>query len=33
MDNLKIKDGFKGERSLIMPEMVMKMAEADPMLS
>lgn len=32
MDNLKIKDGFKGERSLIMPEMVKKMAEKDPML-
>ena len=29
MDNLKIKDGFSGERSLVMPEMVRKLAEKD----
>ncbi len=33
MEKLKIKDGFRGERSLIMPEMVRKMAESDPVLS
>ena len=33
MDFLKIKDGFRGERSLVMPEMVCKMAEKDPVLS
>lgn len=32
MDNLKIKDGFRGERSLIMPDMILKMAESDPIL-
>lgn len=32
MDNLKIKDGFRGERSLIMPDMVLKTAESDPIL-
>lgn len=29
---LKIKEGFKGERSLAMPEMVLKMAQEDPVL-
>lgn len=29
---LKIKEGFKGERSLTMPEMVLKMAQEDPVL-
>lgn len=33
MDFLKIKDGFKGERSLAMPEMICKLAEKDPVLS
>lgn len=33
MDLLKIKDGFRGERSLVMPEMVCKLAEKDPVLS
>lgn len=32
MEKLKIKDGFRGERSLIMPEMVCQMAESDPVL-
>ena len=32
MEKLKIKDGFRGERSLIMPEMVRQMAESDPVL-
>ncbi len=27
MKDLKIKDGFKGERSLIMPEMILKLAK------
>lgn len=33
MDNLKIKDGFRGEHSLVIPEMVRKMAEKDAVLS
>ena len=33
MANLKIRDGFTGERSLIMPEMVLKEAKHDPVLS
>lgn len=33
MELLKIKDGFRGERSLVMPEMVCKLAEKDPVLS
>lgn len=33
MENIKIKDGFRGERSLVMPEMVSKLAEKDPVLS
>ena len=32
MNNLKIKDGFKGERSLIMPEMILKLAKEDSVL-
>ena len=32
MNNLKIKDGFKGERSLIMPEMILNLAKEDPVL-
>lgn len=32
MDFLKIKDGFRGERSLVMPEMIRKLAEKDPVL-
>ena len=32
MNNLKIKDGFKGERSLIMPEMILNLAKKDPVL-
>lgn len=32
MDNLKIKNGFQGERSLIMPEFILKLAENDPVL-
>lgn len=33
MSNLKIRDGFKGERSIIMPEIILRMAKADPVLS
>lgn len=33
MDLLKIKDGFRGERSLVMPEMICKLAKEDPVLS
>ena len=32
MDKLKIKNGFKGERSLIMPEMILNLAKEDPVL-
>lgn len=32
MSILKIKDGFKGERSLIMPEMILSLAKEDPVL-
>ncbi len=32
MNSLKIKDGFKGERSLIMPEMILNLAKKDPVL-
>ena len=32
MGNIKIKNGFKGERSLIMPEMILKLAQEDPVL-
>lgn len=32
MRNIKIKNGFKGERSLIMPEMILKLAQEDPVL-
>lgn len=32
-NNLKIKDGFRGERSLVIPEMVSKLAEKDAVLS
>ncbi len=32
MNNLRLKDGFKGERSLIMPEMILKLAKEDPVL-
>lgn len=31
-ENIKIKNGFQGERSLIMPEMILDLAEADPVL-
>lgn len=33
MADLKLRDGFKGERSLVMPKMVQEMAKADPVLS
>ena len=32
MENIKIKNGFQGERSLVMPEMILDLAEADPVL-
>jgi AraC family transcriptional regulator, arabinose operon regulatory protein len=32
MSVLRIKDGFKGERSLTMPEMILRIAAADPVL-
>ncbi len=32
MGALKIKDGFKGERSLVLPEMALRISAADPML-
>lgn len=32
MENIKIKDGFQGERSLIMPDMVLRLAQDDPVL-
>lgn len=32
MNNVKIKNGFKGERSLTMPEMVYNMTNEDPVL-
>lgn len=33
MNNLRIKDGFRGERSLVIPDMVSKLAEKDAVLS
>lgn len=33
MDNIKLKDGFRGERSLVMPDMIRREAMADPVLS
>lgn len=32
MENIKIKNGFQGERSLVMPEMILDLAESDPVL-
>lgn len=31
-ENIKIKNGFQGERSLVMPEMILDLAESDPVL-
>ncbi len=32
MEKIKIKNGFQGERSLVMPEMILNLAESDPVL-
>jgi len=32
MENIKIKNGFQGERSLVMPEMILDLADSDPVL-
>lgn len=32
MNDIKIKNGFRGERSIIMPAMILQMADADPVL-